>query len=59
MNPDGKPKRGSFEIHVVRGDNLATEDNLIWSGINKGPPRKDKFPEVDSLVDAINKAVGQ
>lgn len=55
LNPDGKPKRGSFEIHVLRNNEAATEDNRIWSGISKGPPRKEKFPTGTSLIDAIKK----
>lgn len=26
---------------------------LIWSGIEKGPPRKEKFPEPQTLISAL------
>jgi len=29
--------------------------DLIWSGIKKGPPRKLKFPEVEVVMEIINK----
>ena len=50
LNPDGKPKRGSFEITVVRDDG---QENLVWSGLKRGPPRKLKFPEEAELLDAV------
>jgi len=46
LNPEGKPKRGSFEIFLVK-----EEDVLLWSGISKGPPRKQKFPEPSKVVE--------
>lgn len=48
LNPEGKPKRGSFEIFLVK-----QEDILLWSGISKGPPRKLKFPEPSKVVEMI------
>ncbi len=38
-------KRGSFEL-FYGGD-------LVWSGLKKGPPRKDKFPEDDEIIKLI------
>lgn len=55
LNPNGKPSRGSFEIYVQKS---SKDDKVnIWSGLKKGPPRKDKFPEVASLMDQIKKAL--
>ena len=56
LNSEGKPARGSFEIFVTKAE---TEKKVqVWTGLKKGPPRKDKFPEpkelVDSILDAIN-----
>lgn len=54
LNENGKPARGSFEIFVKKPDQ---EPILIWSGLKKGPPRKEKFPEVSSIIDDIKKAL--
>lgn len=55
LNPT-KPKRGSFEIYVEKED--AEEKIQIWSGITKGPPRKNKFPDVEKdLKDQVLKIV--
>lgn len=55
LNPNGKPSRGSYEIYVQKS---SKDDKVnIWSGLKKGPPRKDKFPEVASLMDQIKKAL--
>lgn len=43
LNEGGKPKRGSFEIFIEKDG----EKTQVWSGITKGPPRKDKFPDVE------------
>jgi hypothetical protein len=32
-------------------------DVLIWSGIEKGPPRKEKFPEPETLIRALKAAL--
>ncbi|CAO1388917.1 unnamed protein product [Diamesa hyperborea] len=53
LNENGRPKWGSFEIFVVSGEKRVE----IWSGINLGPPRKDKFPEAINLVDAVRNAM--
>jgi len=50
LNPDGKPKRGSFEIILMKEE----KDVLLWSGVEKGPPRKLKFPETSKVVELIN-----
>lgn len=44
---------GSFEISIHEAQN-PEKSTQIWSGVNKGPPRKDKFPESSALVDSIN-----
>lgn len=43
---------GSFEISVSKSVN-SKQQTKIWTGIEKGPPRKEKFPEPSVLVDAI------
>uniref|UniRef100_A0A8C2QCB0 Selenoprotein H n=1 Tax=Cricetulus griseus TaxID=10029 RepID=A0A8C2QCB0_CRIGR len=45
VNPS-KPRRGSFEVTLLRPDNSRAE---LWTGIKKGPPRKLKFPEPQEL----------
>uniref|UniRef100_A0A182NAS7 Selenoprotein H n=1 Tax=Anopheles dirus TaxID=7168 RepID=A0A182NAS7_9DIPT len=56
LNESGKPRRGAFEISVAK-----TKDDEkkvpVWSGLKKGPPRKDKFPEAESILDDILKAL--
>jgi len=53
LNPGGKPKRGSFEIVLLKDG----KEVLLWSGLSKGPPRKDKFPEPPAVVDMTKKHV--
>lgn len=55
LNAGGKPARGSFEIFVTKSG--SEEKVQIWSGMKKGPPRKDKFPEPKDLVQAILDAI--
>lgn len=50
LNPGGKPKRGSFEIILAREDEV-----VLWSGIEKGPPRKLKFPDPAKVVEMTKK----
>ncbi len=47
LNPEGKPARGSFEITVERDDGKKV---LVWSGLKRGPPRKEKFPDSSVLL---------
>jgi hypothetical protein len=50
LNPAGeKPKKGSFEISVLRDDG---KEVVVWSGLAKGPPRREKFPDPDVLLEA-------
>ena len=57
LNPGGvKPKRGSFEISVVRDDGQTVE---VWSGLKLGPPRRLKFPEADVLLKAVQDALNK
>jgi len=32
---------------------FSVTDVLLWSGIEKGPPRKEKFPEPQTLISAL------
>lgn len=53
VNEDKTPRRGSFEISVKKSK--TDEPVLVWSGIKKGPPRKEKFPEAaDIRQDVLN-----
>uniref|UniRef100_A0A182UCG4 Selenoprotein H n=1 Tax=Anopheles melas TaxID=34690 RepID=A0A182UCG4_9DIPT len=55
LNEDGKPRRGAFEISIAKskdGDKV-----LVWSGLSKGPPRKDKFPEPKTILDDVLKVL--
>ncbi|GAB1286501.1 Selenoprotein H [Apodemus speciosus] len=51
VNPS-KPRRGSFEVTLLRPDNSRVE---LWTGIKKGPPRKLKFPEPQEVVEELKK----
>jgi len=42
------PRRGSFEITLVNDNN---EEEIIWSGIKRGPPRKEKFPTDEEVAE--------
>lgn len=53
LNPNGKPKRGSFEI-TFKYLNKTTK---LWSGLDKGPPRKDKFPDSQILIDQLKNLI--
>jgi len=46
LNSDGKPKRGSFEVVLSKGE----EEVVLWSGLTKGPPRRLKFPATEEIV---------
>ena len=46
-------KKGSFEITVTLDDGSGV---LVWSGLNRGPPRKEKFPDAGTLISEIKKA---
>uniref|UniRef100_A0A3B5Q5U3 Selenoprotein H n=2 Tax=Xiphophorus TaxID=8082 RepID=A0A3B5Q5U3_XIPMA len=50
LNPE-KPRRNSFEITLLDGE------TSLWTGIKKGPPRKLKFPQPDSVVAALQEAL--
>ncbi|PVZ97060.1 hypothetical protein BB558_007003 [Smittium angustum] len=49
-----KPRRNTFDIKIV-GEG---KESLIWSGIEKGPPRKLKFPTIEDIKDEIESFVG-
>lgn len=51
---DNSPRYGSFEIEFAQNARLQTE--LLWSGIDRGPPRIEKFPRYfDQLWPVITK----
>lgn len=45
------PRRNSFECVLISEDG---KENVIWSGISKGPPRKFKFPQEDDIEKLLN-----
>lgn len=51
INEEGNPRRGAFELTLLLGE----ERIPLWSGIKKGPPRKDKFPDATTVLDMVNK----
>lgn len=55
LNEDGKPRRGAFEISVAK--TKTSEKVLVWSGLKKGPPRKEKFPEAKQILPDVLKVV--
>ena len=51
-----EPRFGAFEIWFAK--NCRMPMHLLWSGIEKGPPRRDKFPiTYDSMAKAIQKFI--
>lgn len=55
---DGKkiePRSGAFEVSFAK--NCRHTYHLIWSGLEKGPPRRDKFPpqEIEDLARKVQK----
>lgn len=49
------PREGAFEIGFSQ--NARTSVHEIWSGLERGPPRRDKFPNFESLVPEVNKII--
>lgn len=49
-----KPRRGAFEF-VLSSPN--SEDEVLWTGLKKGPPRRLKFPEGATLVENLRKHI--
>ncbi|NXQ55721.1 SELH protein, partial [Anthoscopus minutus] len=48
------PRRNSFEVSLVKEDGSTVE---LWSGIGKGPPRKLKFPQPETVVEALKSSL--
>uniref|UniRef100_A0A674GVP1 Selenoprotein H n=1 Tax=Taeniopygia guttata TaxID=59729 RepID=A0A674GVP1_TAEGU len=48
------PRRNSFEVSLVKEDGSTVE---LWSGIRKGPPRKLKFPQPETVVEALKSSL--
>lgn len=49
-----EPREGAFEMSFAK--NCRLKYHLIWSGIDKGPPRREKFPpDLDELARKIQK----
>lgn len=44
----------SFECVLTQEDGTEV---VIWSGLKKGPPRKQKFPDPATIIDAIKEYV--
>lgn len=57
FNENGAPRRGAFEISVLRDIAKMDEAVLVWTGIKRGPPRREKFPDPSKLIDDILKAL--
>ncbi|EAT45014.1 AAEL003681-PA [Aedes aegypti] len=51
LNEGGKPRRGAFEISVAKSKDA--KPTQIWTGLSKGPPRKDKFPEANQILKEV------
>lgn len=49
-----KVRRGAFEISVY--NKMADDKRVpkeIWTGLKRGPPRKNKYPETKNVLDDI------
>ena len=57
LNEQGPPRRGAFEISVYKSQQKPSDASLIWTGIKRGPPRREKFPESNALVTDIQKVL--
>lgn len=55
LNPE-KPRKGAFNISASVGGGSA-EPTLLWDGRSKGPPRKEKWPEDEMLVNKIKELI--
>ncbi|KAJ3090019.1 hypothetical protein HK102_004891 [Quaeritorhiza haematococci] len=53
INPK-KPRSKSFEISI----DMKGEEHLVWTGIKK-TPRKEKFPDNDTVVELIKSKLGE
>lgn len=49
-----KPRRGAFELMLVTENK---PDVLFWSGIKKGPPRKEKFPDLETIQNLLSEVL--
>ncbi|SPP75247.1 selenoprotein BthD [Drosophila guanche] len=57
-NKNGKqaPRDGAFEIGISQ--NARTSVHELWSGLTKGPPRRDKFPnDFEVLVPDVQRVL--
>lgn len=53
----GSPRIGSFEIGVMK--TAKESEKIIWTGVEKGPPRKEKIPEnYSEFIPVILKHLG-
>lgn len=57
LNESGAPRRGAFEISVTKDKSKPDETALVWTGIKRGPPRREKFPDPNGLLADILKAL--
>lgn len=48
------PRRGAFELQLLKEDDTGV---VFWSGLKRGPPRKEKFPDLDTVQDLLSKAL--
>ena len=54
-NPE-KPRRGAFNISITTRGGHQLE---VWDGRSKGPPRKEKFPDKEHLLQIIKEKLDQ
>lgn len=48
------PRRGAFEIIVTNSRGVET---ILWSGLKRGPPRRLKFPDPNTLIAGLKEAL--
>ncbi|XP_065082349.1 selenoprotein H-like [Ochlerotatus camptorhynchus] len=47
-------REGSFELSLAK--NCRSPAQLLWSGIERGPPRREKFPlDLTSIIERVDK----
>lgn len=57
INDLGPPRRGAFEVTISKKKGGKVDASLLWSGLKKGPPRREKFPEANVISDNLTKVL--
>ncbi|XP_023294039.2 selenoprotein H [Lucilia cuprina] len=50
-----EPREGAFEIEFSQ--HARTSKHNLWSGLDRGPPRRDKFPKFETLMPEVQRVL--